>query len=110
MHFVAEHLDLDPRSHSRRHLPAPASKALAPDGTAGYGRYRHKEYSYRPTFLPAALAFLLLLTGCKREEVAKALPPPVVLVVSAVQRDVPVYREWIGTLDGSENAQIRARV
>ena len=24
--------------------------------------------------------------------------------------DVPVYREWIGTLDGSENAEIRARV
>ena len=28
----------------------------------------------------------------------------------AATRDVPVYREWIGTIDGSENADIRARV
>ena len=32
------------------------------------------------------------------------------LVQDAATRDVPVYREWIGTLDGSENAEIRARV
>lgn len=37
-------------------------------------------------------------------------PPPEVLVMDAATRDVPVYREWIGTLDGSENADIRARV
>lgn len=30
--------------------------------------------------------------------------------MDAGSRDVPVYREWIGTLDGSENAEIRARV
>ena len=40
----------------------------------------------------------------------KALPPPDVLVIDAATRDVPVYREWVGTLDGSENAEIRARV
>ena len=34
----------------------------------------------------------------------QAAPPPDVLVVDAPTRDVPVYREWIGTLDGSENA------
>ena len=32
------------------------------------------------------------------------------LVIDAATREVPVYREWIGTLDGSENAEIRARV
>jgi len=31
-------------------------------------------------------------------------------VIDAGTRDVPVHREWIGTLDGSENAEIRARV
>ena len=35
---------------------------------------------------------------------------PGVEVVSVIQKDVPVYREWIGTLDGMVNAEIKARV
>jgi membrane fusion protein, multidrug efflux system len=50
-----------------------------------------------------------MLAGCGKKETA-ALPPPEVLVMEAATRDVPVYREWIGTIDGSENAEIRARV
>jgi membrane fusion protein (multidrug efflux system) len=53
---------------------------------------------------------VLIFPACEREEATKALPPPDVLVTDAATRDVPVYREWIGTLDGSENAEIRARV
>ena len=49
------------------------------------------------------------LSGCGKEETA-APPPPEVLVTEAATRDVPVYREWIGTIDGSENAEIQARV
>ncbi len=49
------------------------------------------------------------LAGCGKEEAVVAAPPEV-LVIDAATRDVPVYREWIGTLDGSENAEIRARV
>lgn len=52
----------------------------------------------------------LLFPACERKEEAKALPPPEVLVAEAGTRDVPVFRDWIGTLDGSENAEIRARV
>ena len=57
----------------------------------------------------AALVASISLTGCGKEETA-AVAPPEVLVTEAATRDVPVYREWIGTLDGSENAEIRARV
>ena len=33
------------------------------------------------------------------------------MIVAAVeQRDVPIVREWIGQLDGSENVDVRARV
>jgi len=53
---------------------------------------------------------LLALPGCDRTEAPKEAPPPTVLVADAATRDVPVYREWIGTLDGSENAERRARV
>ncbi len=61
--------------------------------------------------IATALA-LCLLPACKRDDAAKKAtpPPPTVLVIPAATRDVPVYREWIGTLDGSENAEIRARV
>ena len=55
-------------------------------------------------------AGLLMTAACNHEEAPKELPPPDVLVTDAGTRDVPVYREWIGTLDGSENAEIRARV
>ncbi len=38
------------------------------------------------------------------------MPPPEVEVVSVVQKDVPIYSEWIGTLDGLVNADIKAQV
>ena len=50
------------------------------------------------------------ISACNRPEGSMAAPPPEVLVKKAATRDVPVYREWIGTLQGSENADIRARV
>jgi RND family efflux transporter MFP subunit len=36
--------------------------------------------------------------------------PPDVQVAAVERRDVPIYREWIGTLDGMVNAAIRAQV
>jgi len=44
-----------------------------------------------------------LLFGCGKEQKA---PPqvPIVEVVEVTQKDVPVYGEWVGTLDGSVNA------
>ncbi len=57
------------------------------------------------------LISLLGLAGCDDKDAQKTPPaPPEVLVTEVTTRDVPVYREWIGTIDGSENAEIRARV
>lgn len=70
-------------------------------------RQRHYLALGLAAFAAGALSFF---PACKKEETAKATPPPDVLVIDAATRDVPVYREWIGTLDGSENAEIRARV
>ncbi len=57
----------------------------------------------------AAGLALGLAGGCGKR--AEPVPTPVdVQVVAVVQKDVPVVREWIGTLDGSVNAQIRAQV
>ncbi len=52
---------------------------------------------------------LTLLSGCSKGP-KEAPPPPVVEVTTVIQKDVPVYREWIGTLDGMVNATIRAQV
>ena len=68
-----------------------------------------RQHQYTLSLVALAIG-LLILPACKREEAPKALPPPDVLVIDAATRDVPVYREWVGTLDGSENADIRARV
>ena len=51
------------------------------------------------------------LTGCGRSSAGAAEPTaPEVEVVTVEQKDIPVYREWIGTLDGMVNAAIRAQV
>jgi len=37
-------------------------------------------------------------------------PPPTVEVAPVEQKDVPIFGEWIGTLDGLVNADVRAQV
>ncbi len=51
----------------------------------------------------------LAILGCARKDPPPP-PPPEVLVVPVVEQDVPVVGEWIGTLDGSVNADIRPKV
>jgi len=52
---------------------------------------------------------LFMIFGCKKEA-PPAPPPPAVEVLKVVQMDVPIYKEWVGALDGSVNAVIRAQV
>src|SRR5438093_13376677 len=54
-------------------------------------------------------AGLLFSAGCKKKPPA-APPPTTVEVVDVKGQDVPIYHEWIGTLEGLVNAQIRAQV
>jgi membrane fusion protein (multidrug efflux system) len=50
-----------------------------------------------------------ICVGCKHETPPPAAPPNVV-IASVTQRDVPIYKEWVGSTDGSTNAAIRAQV
>jgi membrane fusion protein (multidrug efflux system) len=54
-------------------------------------------------------ATALVWLGCASPEQAKP-PPPEVVVVQVEQRDVPIRKEWIGTLEGLVNAQIKPQV
>lgn len=56
------------------------------------------------------LAALVQLAGCAGKTEAAPPPPPEVQVVSIEQKDVPVYGEWVATLDGFVNADIRPQV
>jgi membrane fusion protein (multidrug efflux system) len=53
----------------------------------------------------------MLVAGCAESKASPAAPPPpTVVVATVVQRDVPLYIEALGSLDGYVNAEIRARV
>jgi multidrug efflux pump subunit AcrA (membrane-fusion protein) len=51
---------------------------------------------------------ILLAAGCKKKSPPPA--PPEVQVITLAPTNVPIFEEWIGTLDGYVNAQIRAQV
>ena len=65
----------------------------------------------RPLFLiPLAMAFAACGRSAAGTKDAASAPPPQVVVTTVVQRDQPVYREWIGTTQGEVNADIRPKV
>jgi RND family efflux transporter MFP subunit len=61
---------------------------------------------------PILIAALLCLpgSGCNRGQATTARAIPEVEVATVEQRDVPVFGEWVATLDGYVNAQIRPQV
>jgi membrane fusion protein (multidrug efflux system) len=61
----------------------------------------------------ALVAAVLLTTsaGCSKQSSGAITPLfPIVKIASVQQMDVPIYGEWIGTLDGLVNADIKAEV
>ena len=66
-----------------------------------------------PSRLKLALfapVLLLVSSGCQSKGAVPAGDPPEVQVVDVVQKDVPIYKEWVATLDGFVNAQIQPQV
>ncbi len=53
---------------------------------------------------------LITVTACKKSKQAAPPPLPDVEVVEVEQKDVPIYGQWIGTLDGFVNADVKAQV
>jgi membrane fusion protein (multidrug efflux system) len=63
----------------------------------------------RRVAVAAILAGLPGIVACKKKE-APAPPPPTVEVAPVVQKDVSIFQEWIGSLDGFVNAEIRPQI
>jgi RND family efflux transporter MFP subunit len=51
-----------------------------------------------------------VLVGCQNQNAAAPMPAPEVEIAAVVQKDVPIYGEWVATLDGYVNAQIQPQV
>lgn len=72
-------------------------------------RTRHFQHIRRSAFLAAILP--LLLTACAKKQGGPVNAAPMQVGVAAVeQRDVPLYGDWVATLDGYVNAQIQPQV
>ena len=55
------------------------------------------------------VAAALVSAGCKKKAVAPT-PPLKAQVITVMPQDAPIYREWVGTLEGYVTAQILAQV
>jgi len=67
----------------------------------------------RKATLPTVIllvALAIFASSCNRGRAATATATPEVEVATVEQRDVPVFSEWVATLDGYVNAQIRPQV
>src|SRR5262249_52508993 len=77
-----------------------------------YSREVKVAYSLKVGGVAAVLAAAFVLSGCSGTSSAAnaPLPAPEVEVARVQQKDIPVQREWVGTLDGMVNAAIKAQV
>ena len=90
----------------------PLSTPFPNQNSLNFDKLTHPALHYFKRGLGLLLVYLLvgIIFGCDRKEVESTPPPPEVLVAEVVQKDVPIYGEWVGTTVGFVNAQIRARI
>src|SRR3981081_984601 len=73
--------------------------------------HKHEGFCSMGGLLFILIAVLTLaMSGCGRTQAAAPPPPPDVRLAPVIQQDVPVYSEWVATLDGYVNAQVRPQV
>jgi membrane fusion protein (multidrug efflux system) len=65
--------------------------------------------SHSKLFVAALVVALAFSSGCGSEKPVAAAPAEVEVAV-VTQKDVPITKEWVATLTGKINAQIRAQV
>ena len=75
------------------------------------GRFARLGRQFPRLSLLLCCALAALFFGCSKSgSEAQKFGPTEVQITEVIQKDVPVVREWIGSLDGSVNADVRARV
>lgn len=68
-------------------------------------------YAIGPSlFFASLIAALSLCSACSKNEASPAPPPPGVTVAPVLQKDVAIYQEWVGTMAGNVDVDIRPKV
>jgi Biotin-lipoyl like len=70
----------------------------------------HRYPSGIAPLLYACWVALALFAGCSANEEKPAPPPLGVTIAPVVQKDVPIRQEWVGTMVGNVDAEIRPKV
>src|SRR5258705_959904 len=111
---------------ARPPLTRTGAASLATTATSGFHSSPSVEFHKAQSLIPLPASFtlkmkhavrllsflvpLVAFTACGPRKQAAAPPPADVDVVIVQSADVPLYTEWIGTLDGYVNAKIRVQV
>ncbi len=98
-------------AESRCQIPLRRSHKMMPTSTRARSRkpvvcgsFGHRQ------LLRASLLLLGTLGGCSSKEEKPLPPPPGVTVTPVVQRDVEIQQDWVGTMLGNVDADIRPKV
>ncbi len=90
----------------RRHLETSTNPAPVPSS-----RRTSLRTSVRPAKLfSASLLFVAALAGCSSNDEKPAPPPTGVTVTPVVKKDVEIRQEWVGSMLGNVDADIRPKV
>lgn len=107
-HITGKSSDLGPVLEETRSVAAADSNVLSQRENRDHVRSAGFRAAPLALFLlPAAVVFA---AGCGSPRAAPSIPSPEVEVASVIQKDVPIYSEWVATLDGYVNAQIQPQV
>lgn len=69
------------------------------------------QFALRPSQLLILFAAMILIcAGCSSKKEQPPPPPPGVTIAPVVQKDVPLQQEWVGTMAGNVDADIRPKV
>src|SRR5258708_4082435 len=62
------------------------------------------------SFLALFVTTLFICAGCSSNKEQPPPPPPGVTIAPVIQKDVPIHQEWVGTMAGNVDADIRPKV
>ena len=89
----------------------PELKSTSTAALSSSNRRVFSSYFSCPAQLLCALLLLsVALAGCSSKEEKPAPPPPGVTVTPVVKKDVEIRQEWVGTMAGNIDADIRPKV
>jgi hydrophobic/amphiphilic exporter-1 (mainly G- bacteria), HAE1 family len=102
-HITRKSSDLGPGLEQTRRVAAAHSTVFSQ--RENRRKFRSAGFRAAPLALFLLPATVVFAAGCGSPKAALPIPSPEVEMASVIQKDVPIYSEWVATLDGYVNAQ-----